>query len=191
MVVSLLKFTRFSGAIKVIENVAKLHNFDGKLGLVKCTSSNLSNKVSFSTSNRCNLKEIVKKEQSGVTVVEGRYVGSPRSDYVAPHLKSEEHQGACPLCRLNLNVDYTDVLILSQFLDPSGEVLPREITGLCRKQHGKVEFLVERSKRAGLMSNYPTPPLANPKWTPRPYLDRKYKVFYKKRRPQRIPVYQD
>jgi ribosomal protein S18 len=46
-------------------------------------------------------------------------------------------------------VFFQDVLILSQFLDPSGEMLPQEITGLCGKQHKQVDFLVERSKRAG------------------------------------------
>jgi hypothetical protein len=38
--------------------------------------------------------------------VEGRYIESPRSAHLLPALK-DEHKGACPLCCLNLNVDYT------------------------------------------------------------------------------------
>lgn len=55
----------------------------------------------------------------------------------------------CYLCALGLDVKHTDVLILSQFVRSDGCMLPRRITGLCRRQQKKVGTMVTMAQKAG------------------------------------------
>uniref|UniRef100_A0A158PBY4 28S ribosomal protein S18a, mitochondrial n=1 Tax=Angiostrongylus cantonensis TaxID=6313 RepID=A0A158PBY4_ANGCA len=50
----------------------------------------------------------------------------------------------CALCTCNIPVklSYSDVLILEQFMREDGTVLPRQLTGLCKKQQLRLERLL-------------------------------------------------
>jgi len=76
------------------------------------------------------------------------------SDRVTSLLNVNDTHGACALCRLNLDLKYSDVLILHQFMRQDGTVLPRQVTGLCKKQQKKVERLVQFAHWAGLFSHF-------------------------------------
>jgi len=105
---------------------------------------------SFVTSTPCYLKEIQVRTAGNVTTVEGIVVESDRKNIL---LEVEEGKEYCPLCphRLNATVQYTDVLIISQFLRSDGRMLPRTVTGLCYKAQFRLQRLVHQAQRAGLM----------------------------------------
>lgn len=84
-----------------------------------------------------------------MTVYEGVNVDSPRKGLV---VEPRHNTTACPLCRVGLtNLKYTDVLILNQFADSKGNLLPTSVTGLCYKQHKLVGRLLYEAQRTGLM----------------------------------------
>lgn len=59
---------------------------------------------------------------------------------------------ACALCRLNLNnLDYTDVMILSQFIKKNGILVTFHESKLCSKQYRKVVDLVKKAQRCNLI----------------------------------------
>jgi small subunit ribosomal protein S18 len=68
-----------------------------------------------------------------------------------------EHQQTnklfCPKCTLGLDIKHTDVLILSQYVRSNGTMLPRRITGLCKRQQKRIGTMVTMAQRAGLMPN--------------------------------------
>ncbi|XP_022327140.1 large ribosomal subunit protein mL66-like [Crassostrea virginica] len=109
------------------------------------------------------------KTAKDVTVVEGERVESPWKNNV---LKSDELKNeACPICRLNLDIKYTDVLILHQFLTDKGRLLPRRATGVCLKSQRKLQEAIHKAQRAGLMPQLRPAsrrervfPIANFKW---------------------------
>jgi len=98
-------------------------------------------------------KEIRKIENDASITVEGVYVESPRVKHL---IKFENHptDELCSLCRFNIPIRHTDVLILNQFVNSYGKVIPRKVTGLCRDQHKRVEYLVVMAQKAGLMPMY-------------------------------------
>ncbi|KAJ4435114.1 hypothetical protein ANN_23689 [Periplaneta americana] len=91
------------------------------------------------------LNQSVHESQEGkVRVFEGVNVPSPREPYV---IKLEDHRGCCNICTLGLEVKHTDVLILSQFLRSDGCMLPRRVTGLCRKQQKRISYMVAMAQK--------------------------------------------
>eukprot|EP00057_Strongylocentrotus_purpuratus_P025920 XP_011680394.1 PREDICTED: 28S ribosomal protein S18a, mitochondrial-like [Strongylocentrotus purpuratus] len=70
--------------------------------------------------------------------------------------------GACPICSRNLHITYKDVLILSQFVDKDGNVLSRELTGVCAKQQLHLRECVERAMAADLLPNHRPSHLPSP-----------------------------
>lgn len=59
---------------------------------------------------------------------------------------------ACPLCRLNLkNLNYTDVMILDQFVKSDGSLATFHESKLCTKQYLKVVRLINRARRCNLL----------------------------------------
>ncbi|XP_075235686.1 mitochondrial ribosomal protein S18A [Lycorma delicatula] len=100
------------------------------------------------------VKEIVVNKEGKNTIIEGVILPSPREGYMLKTLHLHEHEKeACPICRLNLDVKHTDVLILSQFIRSDGCMLPRRVTGLCRLQQKRVSKMVTMALKAGLMPN--------------------------------------
>ncbi|XP_071504366.1 large ribosomal subunit protein mL66-like [Diadema antillarum] len=69
----------------------------------------------------------------------------------------ENPHGACPICSRNLRITYKDVLILSQFVDKDGTLLPRSLTGVCSKQQRVLQECVERALEAGLLPDHRPP----------------------------------
>ncbi|XP_032232650.1 uncharacterized protein LOC5508019 isoform X1 [Nematostella vectensis] len=57
----------------------------------------------------------------------------------------------CPICSRNIIFSYKDVLFLSQFLSPEGNLLNRRQTGVCKKQQLKLENAIKLSRRLGLL----------------------------------------
>jgi len=91
--------------------------------------------------------EIEEKVEDKVISVSGKQVQPDRAHRLAcvPH----DHK-ACPLCRLGLNVKYSDVLILEQFMRSDGTVLPSDVTGLCDEQQATIEYCVQQAHFSGL-----------------------------------------
>ena len=66
---------------------------------------------------------------------------------------SDKSNSKChPLCQLPFvhEIKHTDVLILDQFLGKNGEIIPRNVTGLCRRQHYRMNKLIKMAQKAGL-----------------------------------------
>ncbi|KFB53239.1 AGAP008773-PA-like protein [Anopheles sinensis] len=61
----------------------------------------------------------------------------------------------CVLCKHDINPDYKNVQLLSQFQSPyTGRVYGRHITGLCKNRHEQVEREIIKAQNAGLMPTY-------------------------------------
>lgn len=71
----------------------------------------------------------------------------------------EPNPATCSFCTCNLpvKVKYSDVLILEQFMREDGTVLPKEITGLCKKQQLRIERCVMQAHWAGLFPDRTVP----------------------------------
>ncbi|KAG1952797.1 39S ribosomal protein S18a, mitochondrial [Pimephales promelas] len=116
------------------------------------------------------LRNVVENKEGKTTVIEG--VIEPTSEQPQP----PNPKAACPIYRWNLQnkYNYTDVLLLSQFIRSDGGMLPRRITGLCAQEHNKIAICVQMAHRAGLLPDH-KPPLPEghvPKPKPNPPLNR-------------------
>ncbi|XP_049873813.1 28S ribosomal protein S18a, mitochondrial [Pectinophora gossypiella] len=113
----------------------------------------------ISTTVPLNLREIRERKEGSTVIVEGVSVPSPRTeilvrtDKLAANLTDENGKPPCYMCSLGLDVKHTDVMILSQFVRSDGCMLPRRITGLCRRQQKKIGKMVSMAQKAGLMIN--------------------------------------
>lgn len=59
---------------------------------------------------------------------------------------------ACALCSLNLTkLDYTDVMILQQFIKADGSLSTLHESQLCAKQYYRVKNLIEKAQRCNLI----------------------------------------
>ncbi|CAH0398211.1 unnamed protein product [Chilo suppressalis] len=116
----------------------------------------------IATTKQLNIKEIREQKDGSKLVIEGVTLPSPRAELLVRAEKltpsaiaSEESDVTkpCYLCALELDVKHTDVLILSQFVRSDGCMLPRRVTGLCRRQQKKIGKMVSMAQKAGLMIN--------------------------------------
>ncbi|KAL0104098.1 hypothetical protein PUN28_017056 [Cardiocondyla obscurior] len=107
-------------------------------------SQEFNRNISLSASTH--LREIITKKEDKVLIVEGRNVPQMKE-----HLLVKLDSQACPLCATQLDVKHTDVLILRQFLQSDGTVLPLRVSGLCEVQHKRVSILIKMAQRAGLL----------------------------------------
>ncbi|KAG8332185.1 mitochondrial translation [Homalodisca vitripennis] len=89
---------------------------------------------------------VVETQEGKTLVIEGVISPSAREKVL---VKTDSEIKACPLCRLNLDVKHTDVLILSQFVRKDGCMLPKRITGLCSVQQKRVGYMVTMAHKAG------------------------------------------
>ncbi|KAB0803607.1 hypothetical protein PPYR_00577 [Photinus pyralis] len=94
------------------------------------------------------LKEIQEVQEGKSLIIKGVNVPSGRE----PFLLETENE-LCPICSSGLEVKHTDVLIISQFVRSDGCMLPRRVTGLCRRQQKRMSILVAMAQKAGLMPN--------------------------------------
>ncbi|KAF3849752.1 hypothetical protein F7725_019471 [Dissostichus mawsoni] len=103
------------------------------------------------------LRQVVEKQEGKTTIIEGHILNTPE----AP--EPPNPAAKCPIYRWNLQhkYNYTDVLLLSQFIRPDGGLLPRRITGLCLEEHRKIAICVQMAHRAGLLPDHKPEPPAN------------------------------
>ncbi|XP_055707882.1 28S ribosomal protein S18c, mitochondrial [Phlebotomus papatasi] len=89
----------------------------------------------------------------------------------------EKPRQECILCRGNIDPDYKNVRLLSQFQSPyTGRIYGRHITGLCKAKQEKVENEITKAQMCGLMPTYKKtneflkdPPLFDPERPIRPH----------------------
>ncbi|XP_072297382.1 large ribosomal subunit protein mL66 [Eucyclogobius newberryi] len=96
------------------------------------------------------LRQVVEKRDGKTATLEGQILDtSPAPEPPNPAAK-------CPIYRWNLQhkYNYTDVLLLSQFIRSDGGMLPRRITGLCFEEHRKIAVCVQMAHRAGLLPDH-------------------------------------
>ncbi|XP_063161229.1 large ribosomal subunit protein mL66 [Candoia aspera] len=96
------------------------------------------------------LRQVVETTEGNTTTIEGKMiedVGNPTPP---------NPSGNCPICRWNLKhkYNYMDVLLLSQFINSKGGMIPRRITGLCVEEHKKIAVCVQMAHRAGLLPDH-------------------------------------
>ncbi|XP_059612317.1 small ribosomal subunit protein bS18m [Phlebotomus argentipes] len=89
----------------------------------------------------------------------------------------EKPRQKCILCRANIEPNYKNVRLLSQFQSPyTGKTYGRHITGLCKAKQMMVELEIIKSQNSGLMPTYKKateflkdPPLFDPERPIRPH----------------------
>ena len=115
----------------------------------------------FSTSSSRAIRKIVVKEEGKTITIEGAKEESPRAkNMIDPKLFSassscEAYEKCHPLCQFDKihEIKHTDLLILEQFVDSEGELMPRKLTKLCERQHYRLNKLVGMAQKAGLMES--------------------------------------
>jgi small subunit ribosomal protein S18 len=112
------------------------------------------------------IKEILVNEDKSkkLITIEGHYLDSEQlTNTKVLKFAEDDQKTTCSFCKLekqDIFVQYTDTLVIRQFLREDGTVLPKKITGLCKKQHKKLHVLVKQANMAGLILNL-QPPLLN------------------------------
>ncbi|KAM4521952.1 large ribosomal subunit protein mL66 [Odontesthes bonariensis] len=103
----------------------------------------------FTIQNR-GLRQVVENQEGKTIHVEGQILDVPAGP------QPPNPTAKCPIYRWNLQnkYNYTDVLLLSQFIRSDGGMLPRRITGLCPEEHRKIAICVQMAHRAGLLPNH-------------------------------------
>uniref|UniRef100_H3DFV2 Large ribosomal subunit protein mL66 n=2 Tax=Tetraodon nigroviridis TaxID=99883 RepID=H3DFV2_TETNG len=115
------------------------------------------------------LRQVVERHEGKTTTIQGEIVDVPE----AP--QPPNPTAKCPIYRWNLQhkYNYTDVLLLSQFIRSDGGMLPRRITGLCPEEHRKITICVQMAHRAGLLPDHkPKLPEGHVPKRPKPQLNR-------------------
>lgn len=88
------------------------------------------------------------RQEANETFVDAELVDSGREK----HVISSPNKEACVLCRLNLrNLNYTDVLILSQFIKKDGSLATYHESKLCTKQYYRINRLIKQAQRCNLI----------------------------------------
>lgn len=72
----------------------------------------------------------------------------------------EKPKAQCILCKYNIEPDYKNVRLLSQFVSRhTGRIYGRHITGLCEIKQLWVEREIGKAQRAGMMATYLKDPI--------------------------------
>ncbi|KAJ1148405.1 hypothetical protein NDU88_001241 [Pleurodeles waltl] len=103
------------------------------------------------------MREVIEKKEGNASIIEGKLIEDLKS---SAGVLPPNPAGQCPICRWNLKhkYNYTDVLLLSQFIRSDGGMLSRRVTGLCAEEHRKVAICVAMAHRSGLLPDH-RPPL--------------------------------
>lgn len=85
--------------------------------------------------------------------MKGGTLYTPRTRETCIRWDRVETASPCPICRDEyLVVDYRNVALLHQFIDPySGALIPTKKTGVCQHQWKRLQIHIEKSKDHGLM----------------------------------------
>ncbi|XP_075900784.1 large ribosomal subunit protein mL66 [Nelusetta ayraudi] len=152
-------FTSFAGL--------KLGTASGRLSVLPRTT-NLRELPAFAVQSR-GIRQVIEKQEGSTITIEGKTVEVP------PGPQPPNPSAKCPIYRWNLQhkYNYTDVLLLSQFIRSDGGMLPRRVTGLCPEEHHKIAACVQMAHRAGLLPDHkPKLPEGHVPKNPRPQLNR-------------------
>ncbi|XP_067428526.1 39S ribosomal protein S18a, mitochondrial [Thunnus thynnus] len=115
------------------------------------------------------IRQVVENQEGKTTTIEGQILDIPAGP------QPPNPAAKCPIYRWNLQhkYNYTDVLLLSQFIRSDGGMLPRRITGLCPEEHHKIAICVQMAHRAGLLPDHkPKLPEGHVSKKPKPQLNR-------------------
>ncbi|XP_028253026.1 large ribosomal subunit protein mL66 [Parambassis ranga] len=115
------------------------------------------------------IRQVVEKQDAKTTTIEGKIIELPAGP------QPPNPAASCPIYRWNLQhkYNYTDVLLLRQFIRADGGMLPRRITGLCLEEHRKIGVCVQMAHRAGLLPDHkPKLPEGHVPKRPKPQLNR-------------------
>ncbi|XP_071375440.1 large ribosomal subunit protein mL66 [Centroberyx affinis] len=115
------------------------------------------------------IRQVVEKQEGKTTIIEGQTVDVPAGP------QPPNPTAKCPIYRWELQhkYNYTDVLLLSQFIRSDGGMLPRRVTGLCPEEHRKIAICVQMAHRAGLLPDHkPKLPEDHVPKRPKPQLNR-------------------
>ncbi|XP_041832362.1 39S ribosomal protein S18a, mitochondrial [Melanotaenia boesemani] len=115
------------------------------------------------------LRQVVEKQDGKTTTIEGQILEVPAGP------QPPNPSAKCPIYRWNLQhkYNYTDVLLLSQFIRSDGGMMPRRVTGLCSEEHRKIAICVQMAHRAGLLPDHkPKLPEGHVPKKPKPKLNR-------------------
>ncbi|MED6251197.1 hypothetical protein ATANTOWER_025057 [Ataeniobius toweri] len=115
------------------------------------------------------VRQVVEKKDGKTITIEGHILDIPAGP------QPPNPTAKCPIYRWNLQhkYNYTDVLLLSQFIRSDGGMLPRRITGLCLEEHRKIAICVQMAHRAGLLPDHkPKLPEGHVPKRPKPQLNR-------------------
>ncbi|XP_054900636.1 39S ribosomal protein S18a, mitochondrial [Poeciliopsis prolifica] len=115
------------------------------------------------------IRQVVEKNDGKTTIIEGQIIDVPEGP------QPPNPTAKCPIYRWNLQnkYNYTDVLLLSQFIRSDGGMLPRRVTGLCFEEHRKIAICVQMAHRAGLLPDHkPKLPEGHVPKRPKPQLNR-------------------
>ncbi|KAM9354452.1 large ribosomal subunit protein mL66 [Pholidichthys leucotaenia] len=125
--------------------------------------------MSALTVQRRGIRQVVEKQEDNTTTIEGQILEVPTGP------QPPNPTAKCPIYRWNLQhkYNYTDVLLLSQFIRSDGGMLPKRITGLCPEEHRKIAICVQMAHRAGLLPDHrPKLPEGHVPKKPKPQLNR-------------------
>ncbi|XP_017291466.1 39S ribosomal protein S18a, mitochondrial [Kryptolebias marmoratus] len=115
------------------------------------------------------IRKVVEKKEGSTTTIEGQILE------VTEGPQPPNASAKCPIYRWNLQhkYNYTDVLLLSQFIRSDGGMLPKRITGLCPEEHRKIAICVQMAHRAGLLPDHkPKLPEGHVRKSSKPQLNR-------------------
>ena len=112
----------------------------------------------FSTSKCSLVRKITVEEDGKIIRVKGEKLESPRKkNMIDSNLfatsSCSTYENCHPLCKFDKihEIKHTDVLILEQFVDGEGEIIDKNVTGLCERQHYRMDKLIGMAQKAGLM----------------------------------------
>lgn len=110
---------------------------------------------SIHVSSVIHMRKLKESKHGDITIVEGEQIPTGKNNLLQPPEEAKS-SNACPICRLGLKrLLYTDVLILSQFLDKNWRLMPIESTKLCQKSYNKVRYLIGIAQKCKIL---PRPP---------------------------------
>lgn len=122
----------------------------------------ISSSRSLSVSTPRSYREVTVKEDGKKITIEGIPKESERKgrliepDFLKRSSDSCEVKDNChSLCKFSQvhEIKHTDVLILEQFVESNGKIIPRDVTGLCERQHYRLDKLIGMAQKAGLMGS--------------------------------------
>ena len=98
------------------------------------------------------MRKLKQYTEGELNIVEAEKISTPSDQCIIEPPDEAKQSNACPICRLGMKrLLYTDVLILSQFLDKNWRLMSIEDTQLCVRSYMQVKSLVETAQKCKLL----------------------------------------